>query len=111
MGVNYAIWTDVTKVAPIALPAAVETRGTEYIVQASVRLRSLVAGLDERLADGRVEADLVKGLVVDAVLRLLYNPMGAQQQSAGPFNMSHAGGVAADNIMFSEEQLKLLLRD
>lgn len=109
MTVTYATWTDVTLVAPIPIPATAQARVTEYIVQASTRLRAIVLGLDKRLADGRLEPDLVKGVVVDAVLRLAYNPLGVQSQTAGPFNMSKSGGLARDSIAFDEEQVQALL--
>lgn len=109
MTVVYATWSDVNVVAPIPIPVAQQARVTEYLVQASARLRAIVLGLDKRLADGRLEPDLVKGVVVDAVLRLTYNPLGAQQQSAGPFNISKAGGVAQDNIVFDAAQIEALL--
>jgi hypothetical protein len=109
VGVTYADWTDVTLVAPIPLPTTLQPRVTEYVNQASVRLRAIVPGLDNRLASGNLEADLVKGVVVDAVLRLVYNPTGAQSQTAGPFNTSKAGGVAGDAIVFDPDQISLLL--
>lgn len=109
MGVVYADWADVGVVAPIPLPDALQARVNEYLNQASVRLRALVPGLDNRLASGALEADLVKGVVIDAVLRLVYNPVGSQSQTAGPFNMSQAGGVAKDHIAFDPEVLADLL--
>jgi hypothetical protein len=109
MGVNYALYSDVTLVAPIPWPSSVQPRVEEYITQASARLRALVLGLDNRLADGSLEAELVKGVVVDSVLRLTYNPTGAQSQTAGPFNVSKSGGIAADNLMFDPAQLAALL--
>ncbi|MBF5002224.1 hypothetical protein IRT45_34470 [Nocardia sp. BSTN01] len=47
------------------------TQVTRFIARASAKMRSSVAGLDERLVDGRLDPETVKGIGAAMVLRAL----------------------------------------
>lgn len=47
------------------------TQVTRFVARASAKMRSNVSGLDERLADGRLDPETVKGIGAAMVLRAL----------------------------------------
>ncbi|PSR63995.1 MULTISPECIES: hypothetical protein [Nocardia] len=51
--------------------AAEITQVTRFIARASAQMRSSVAGIDERLVDGRLDPETVKGIGAAMVLRAL----------------------------------------
>lgn len=67
-----------------------EAQARHLLVLASQLLRSEVSGLDDRLAAGTLDADLVRHVVASMVIRGLRNPDGARQRSetVGPFTQS-----------------------
>lgn len=104
----YATWDDVTATFEGALPDDAKPRIEALIRQASARLNAMVPSLAARVSAGTVDPELPSSLVVEAVLRLVRNPVGAQQQSVGPFNLSFAGGQKT-GLYFDPEVVNALL--
>lgn len=107
----YATWQDVVDSYEGQLPSEQRPRVEALLRRASGRLTQLVPSLPSRLAvdsEDPVDPEIPAGLVIDAVLRLVRNPAGAQQQTAGPFNQSFGGGQRAD-VWFDVAQVQELL--
>lgn len=81
---------------------------TVLLTQASALIRRGVSGIDDAIASGDVDADLVSMVAANAVLRVLRNPSGASQQSIGPESASFAGVKAAGQVVITAEELALL---
>jgi len=88
----YATWDDVNATFEGTIPAEAQPRIDTLLRQASARLAAMVPSIDARLAAGTLDPELPSSVVVEAVLRVYRNPIGAQQQSVGPFNLSFQGG-------------------
>lgn len=111
--VAYATWDDVVESYEFTLPPARQAWVETQLRRGSARLRQLVPTLDTRLAlpatdPAWVDPEIPNGLLVDAVLRVVRNPTGALQQSAGPFNQQLPQGQRAE-IVFDEEEVQQLL--
>jgi hypothetical protein len=55
----------------------------EPSAMASAVVRSKVPTVDDRIADGTLDADLVRGVVAQMVIRALQNPGGLRSKSVG----------------------------
>lgn len=114
VAITYATWDDVVEAYELTLPVSRKAWVETQLRRGSARLRQLVPTLDARLAlpaadPARLDPELPAGLLVDAVLRVVRNPTGAQQQTAGPFNQAFAGGVQRADVHFNEAEVHQLL--
>jgi hypothetical protein len=77
---------------------------------ASNLLRATIEDLDDEIADGDIDAELVKMIVCNMVIRVLKNPTGATQgsQTAGPFTISTSYDEATRNMYPLDWELQLL---
>jgi hypothetical protein len=66
--------------------------------EASAKLRRAVPNLDARIASGEIDTVLARSVVTNAVLRVLKNPSGVTQQSAGPETASWSGVRATGEV-------------
>lgn len=78
------------------------------IRQASALVRREVHSVDDDLSAGTVSADLVSGVVVDMVLRLLRNPEGKVQESIDDYAYRRSDAVAGGALYISAEEIALL---
>lgn len=89
-----------------------QTAATERLAEASALLRILVPGIDDRAAADPNLAILAKAKVVNAVFRVMRNPMGAKQlqEAAGPFSHSMSGmdGSGSNGVFFTDDELMVL---
>lgn len=109
---DFATWQDVQNRWPDhPLTAGEQTVATTRIGEASAQLRIQVPDLDDRLAAGDDNlVTLTTGIVANAVLRSMQNPMGATQlsEAAGPFSHSMTLPGAAVGVYFTDAELMLL---
>jgi hypothetical protein len=106
---TYATWDDLVLNYEASLPVEARPRMESLVRQASAKLTALVPSLPARLAAGSVDAELPRGLVVEAVLRVYRNPAGVSQQSTGPFSRSLHKDAARAEIFFDPEVVRALL--
>lgn len=82
------------------------------ISRATTRLEAIVPGLPLKVESGSVAFELVRDIVVDAVLPVLRNPSGDKSgtQAQGSFSVSRTYGdrSAAGDFVFSDAALALL---
>jgi hypothetical protein len=78
------------------------------LADASTIVRSTVPGVDERIADGSLSAELVAGVVIRAVLRVLRNPEGKVQESVDDYSYRRADAVSDGSLYISASDLALL---
>lgn len=92
------------------LTADEQQKATTRLGDASALLRTLVPGIDARVAVSPVLADVVRSSVVDVVIRFLQNPTGAKslQETIGPraYGMTFDGRPTG--IFFTEGELAAL---
>lgn len=114
MSNTYADATDVDTLwdAPSFLEPAnpdLIDRVGRLLVYAHALLKSKAAGLDAKVADGSVDADVVQMLICDAVIRVLNNPKGVLGQSVGEASFYFSqSGAKYGGITFSDDDLALL---
>lgn len=80
------------------LSTAEEQQVTVLLEEASAKLRRAIPNLDTRIGTGEVDAVLARAVVTNAVLRVLKNPSGVTQQSAGPETASWSGVRATGEV-------------
>lgn len=90
------------------LTAAEAAVADVLLADASGIVRSMVPGVDERIADGSLSAALVASTVVRAVLRVLRNPDGKVQEAVDDYSYRRADGVADGSLYISDADLALL---
>lgn len=76
-----------------SLPATSDAQATILLGAASRKLRVAVPGLDDLIAAGTLEADLVTDVVCSMVKRAMIagdQAEGVSQQTAGPYSMTFA---------------------
>lgn len=80
------------------------------LILASALVRSSAARVDDRIADGTLDPEVVKAIVVSAILRALRNPEGARNRSetVGPFSTSLTFGDDVANLALLPSELRLL---
>lgn len=76
----------------------------EEILASYVRGRDLAA----HIAAGRTTTALVRLVVCDMVLRVLRNPAGVSQQSAGPFSVNLDQAVASGKLYLTRDDKRRL---
>lgn len=104
----YATWADVTASYELDIPVEHQPRIEKLLTRASARLTAMVPSLPARISAKEVDPELPSGMVVEAVLRAYRNPVGATQQSTGPFSRSLNSQAARGDIYFDPEQVQLL---
>lgn len=77
------------------------------LVRASAIVRSKIATVDARLADGTLDDDLVSGIVGDMVARVLRNPEAVRQKSVGSVSVAY-DTVPGQGLYLTDEELSLL---
>lgn len=106
---TYATWDDVKAIYELEIPDPHKPRVEALLKQASARLSALVPSLAARVAAETVDADLPRGMVVQAVLRTYRNPAGLTQQATGPFSRSLNRDAARGDLYFDPDEVKALL--
>lgn len=83
-----------------------------YIREASALLRRRVAGLDTMLISGDVDPDLARGVVTEAVVRVLRNPAGVSAQTVsgggGTETASWGASRAVGRVVITDDDVALL---
>lgn len=107
----YASLEDVQAAYEHTIPAGGEVRVERLVEQASVRLRRRVPNLNARIDAGKDEdlAALARGVVVDAVLRVIRNPNGYSAEQAGEFSYRIDRAVSSGRLTFPDDDLADLL--
>jgi hypothetical protein len=107
-------------VDPFGTPADVEERWgrpltaeqvtlvVSLLAAASRMIRAQLADVDARIADGWLDPALVVDVAVEMVLRVLRNPSGLTQQSAGPYEGRYDDRVAAGFLYLKDDEAALL---
>lgn len=76
------------------------------LIDKAVRqLLSFIPDIQERITAGTLDADLVTDKVVDAVLRVVRNPTGFEQEGEGEYNYRLRPTVASGDIWYPEKDL------
>lgn len=91
------------------LSVAETAKANILIAQASALLRRAVSGLDTLVSSGAVDATLVTMVVTNAVLRVMQNPAGVTQQTAGPEAASWTGARAAGKVVITADEIATIL--
>ena len=71
-------------------------------------LRPKAPGMDARVADGVLDRDLVKDVIVEMVLRVLRNPSGFRSESDGDYSYSRDTQVASGRLVVTDDDLETL---
>lgn len=92
------------------LTTAEQERAGVRLGDASSLLRTLVPGIDQRIADDPALARVAMAAVVDAVVRFLQNPDGAKQlqETIGPRSYGMTFDGRPSGIFFTEAELAAL---
>ncbi len=85
-----------------------ESTATTLLSSASVLVRAKVADVDARISAGTLEAELVKTVVVDMVIRVLQNPAGVTHQQALEYSYSFAPGSTGRRLFLTGDERSLL---
>ena len=80
------------------------------LVLTSQLVRSSAARVDERMASGDLDPDVVKAVVVAVIVRTLRNPEGARTraETVGPFTTSLTFADTVANLALLPSELRLL---
>lgn len=73
--------------------------------QAVRELFASIPTLKARYDSGKIDEDLVKDKVIDAVLRVVRNPKGIEDEGEGDYNVRLNKLVASGDIWFPEKDL------
>lgn len=84
------------------------TNARSFISAASRLLRRKFPDIDERIAAGELDADLVGDVVINAVLRALKNPDGIRRVSVDDYTEERDSAAASGVLGFTDEELDLL---
>ncbi len=95
------VWRDLT--------AAEELRAWSLLTSASAKVRARVANVDSRIADGTLDAALVRGIVVDMVLRVMRNPEGVRQRTVGGVSVTLADDDLFGRLGITDQEVALLM--
>lgn len=115
MAAPFATIEDLRKHWP-DLPAELETTATTKLAEASLIIRGLYPGIDQRIASGRLDADVVNLVVCQMVATALKRELKApesdnvQQQSwtAGPYTQAMTFRLQEAELFLSGLHKKLL---
>lgn len=84
-----------------------QTNASALIGMASRILRVRVKDIDDRIAFGDLDADLVADVVTSAALRVLQNPEGIRRWSVDDYTEERDTG-SAGSLGFTDDELALL---
>lgn len=73
--------------------------------KAARELLGLIPNLPARIDSGKVDKDLVKDKVIDAVLRVVRNPQGIDTEGEGDYNIKLRNTVASGDVWYQEKDL------
>lgn len=91
-----------------ALTTAQEGLTNALLRAASKMIRARIPALDEMLADGRLDPDLVALAVTNMVLRVLRNPGGLRAETVGPFSRTYDTTYAAGLLVLTKDEAAIL---
>lgn len=87
---------------------AVDTQLTRLIAKAEVRLNAAVPTLAARFEADEVEADVIKGVIEDMVLRVVKNPDSLRSFSIDDFTGTIDNAVSSGALFVTDDELALL---
>lgn len=87
------------------MTAAQEGLASWLVRAASKIIRSRFPFIDDQIAAGLVDPDVVALVVTNAVLRVLRNPNGLRSETIGPFSRSWDTSIAGGLLGFSKDEL------
>lgn len=86
--------------------AVSEVAWVERIIDKAAReLLVLIPTIPARIASGKLDQDLVKDKVIDAVLRVVRNPQGIDTEGEGDYNIKLRNTVASGDLWYQEKDL------
>lgn len=88
-----------------ALPQQQVAWVEQKIDEAVRELLSIIPDIPARIAAGKLNADLVTDKVVAAVLRVVRNPSGIDQENEGDYSYRLRPTVASGDIWYQEKDL------
>lgn len=91
------------------LTPAEDVTATALLDRVSSLIRTRLPGIDARMVADPNLTELVRGVALDAVLRVLRNPDGLVQESVGGYSYSRASGSNAGALYVSDAEWALLL--
>lgn len=77
----------------------------QKIDEAVRELLAYIPDLSDRIASGKVDAQLVTDKVVGAVLRVVRNPKGIETEDEGDYGIKLRNTVASGDVWFQEKDL------
>lgn len=78
----------------------------ERVTDKAVReLLGLIPTLQVRIDSGKLDKELVKDKVIDAVLRVVRNPKGIDSEGEGDYNVKLRNTVASGDVWYQEKDL------
>ena len=86
---DFASTTDVAARWQRDLSTEQDTAATALLAGVSALIRYLAPGIDDRIADGTLDAEIPKMVTVSAVLRVLRNPAGVRSWSIDGIQVTH----------------------
>lgn len=104
---SFAAFTDIEAVWR-SLTTDEQSVATALAEYASALLRAAVVDIDDRVADGTLDAALPRLAVVQMVIRVLRNPSGLRSESTGPFSATWDVMAAAGRLSVNPEDLELI---
>lgn len=105
-----SVWAQVIDVQAV-YEDDVPDRTAALLDRAETLLRHQVPSIDARITDATLDVDLVRLVIVDAVIRALRNPRGYSWEREGDYSYGYPlgkGAVAAGGIWFLPQELDLL---
>lgn len=106
--------------APFATPADVAASWPSYtsaledltetlLASASAIIRSRVPAVDARISAGQLSAELARTAAVQMVIRVLRNPDGYRQETAGSRMVTFDAALAAGELRWTAAEADLLM--
>ncbi len=106
MATPYAVKEDVAVLyRPLSGPE--EAMVTALLEHASAMLRARFPNLDQKIADGDIDATQAKVAVVNMVLRVIRNPGGLKSETVGPFSRSWDTGSGSGLLQITDAETAL----
>ncbi len=90
------------------LTAAQEGLTKALLRAASALVRSQFPDVDQQIADGLLDAEVVALAVTNMVLRVLRNPSGLRSQTIGPFSFTYDTTLAAGALVIGPSEAGML---
>lgn len=73
--------------------------------KAARELLAMIPSMPARIESGALDKELVKDKVIDAVLRVVRNPMGIDSEGEGDYNIKLRNTVASGDVWYQEKDL------